>query len=336
MNIIRVLFTGHIEWRIHKDDPPLFPLSSLPGLSLVNPLLYPELGVNEDIYHYPFSTIALYEDSILLKTGTLFFTSPSAEDEAHEILFSYLPDLLMSLRLVSKQVGLARIYGGGSDNFLSQGTALPDLHFPDSDPNSSRHVANYRLNAAVTTKHLEQADNNILHHRLPIYSMALLDAVHAFFDRDDRRTIIYAAMSIELISENKLGNPTGKGPRKETTIAKRLHRQAMELLGRSLQQDNLTLYQTAEKLYRTRNKLVHKGSILATDDLFQIDGLEARMTGKDAMAAIRCASEVFRWFGETDNFVPKKGNQVVSVPVGAYPLEGPFPKILPRLYYGDE
>lgn len=335
MRIVVAKLTGLIECNIHKDDPPLFPLQSLPGWTLINPLLYLELGVNDNPFDHPFSTVALYNNSVILKTGALLFTSPLPDTEAFITLTSYLPEFLAALRLVSKQVELARIhYGGGP--LLPQETTLPDLHFPDPVPNSTLYFQNLRIQAAITRKHIEQADNNILNKYFPVYSMVLLDAVHAFLDRDDRRTIIYAAMSIEIIAEKKIyeaGNPKKKGLPGESTIEKRLHRQALETLGRSLLQDNPSLYQMVEKLYRTRNKLVHVGSIPATDDFFQIDSIEARTMGKDALTALRCANDIFQWFGETDNFIPPRGFEIVQEPEGGQTLEGPSPKMLPRLFY---
>src|SRR5713226_5117136 len=82
MNIVEARFSGLIECNIHKDDPSLFPLQSLPGWALINPLLYVELGVNANPFGFPFSTVALYNDLVFLKTGTLLFTCPLTDEEA--------------------------------------------------------------------------------------------------------------------------------------------------------------------------------------------------------------------------------------------------------------
>ncbi len=145
-------------------------------------------------------------------------------------------------------------------------------------------------------------------------------------------------MSVELIAERKLyeaGKPKGKGPPRESTVERLLHRQSLEMLGRSLRQDNPSLYLMIEKLYRTRNRLVHVGQVPASDEFFQIDSIEAKVLGKDALFAIRYANEVFKWFGEDDDFIPKPGHIVVSFPMGGQPVLPLFPMPLPRIGYAE-
>jgi hypothetical protein len=238
----------------------------------------------------------------------------------------YFPDFLSSLRLVSKQVELARIHYGGH-TLSAQEKTLPDLHFPDPAPNNSFYISNYRLQIAITMKQVKQADSNVVNGYFPVHRMILLDAILAFLDRDDRRAIIYTAISVELISEKKIyeaGKPRGKGPPRESTVERLLHRQSLEVLGQSLLQDNPPLYQMIEKLYRTRNKLVHGGRLPDSDEFFQIDSIEARALGKDALFAIRYTNEVFKWFGEEDDFIPMPGHIIVSLPMGGHHVISPF------------
>ncbi len=103
--------------------------------------------------------------------------------------------------------------------------------------------------------HVKQADSYVVNGYFPVHSMTLLDAILAFLDRDDRRAIIYAAMSVELIAEKKIyeaGKPKTKGRLRESTVERPLHRQSLKVIGRPLRQDNLPLYEMVEKLYRTR------------------------------------------------------------------------------------
>jgi hypothetical protein len=332
MQVLEVSLTGLVEWNIHKSDPPFIPLESLPGWSLINPLFYPELV--SDTNHSPYWTEALYNDAVLLKTNAVLLTNHQTIDSDTRIfLGSYFPDFLSSLHLVSKQAELARIHYGG--DFLSaEEKAVPELHFPDPASNNSFSISNYRLQTAITMKHVKQADSNIVNGYFPVHAMMLLGAILAFLDRDDRRAIIYAAMAVELIAERKIyeaGKPKRKGPSGESTVKRLLHRQALEVLGRSVLQDNPPLYQMIEKLYRTRNRLVHGGHMPASDEFFQIDSIEARVLGKDALFAIRYANEVFKWFGEEDDFIPKPGHTIVPFPLGGHHVLSPFPMLLPRL-----
>ncbi len=336
MQILEVSLSGLIEWNIHKSDPPFISLESLPGWSLINPLLYPELLSENN--QSPFWMEALYNDEVLLKTNTVLLTNHQTIDiNTLTFLFSYFPDFLSSLRLASKQVELARIHYGGC-SLSPQEKTLPDLHFPDPVPNNSLYISSYRLQTAVTMNHIKQADSNIVKGYFPVHGMMLLDAILAFLDRDDRRTIIYAAMSVELISEKKIhesGKPKRKGRQGESTVERLLHRQSLEVLGKSLLQDNPSLYQMIEKLYRTRNKLVHGGQLPTSDEFFQIESIEAKVMGKEALFVIRYANEVFKWFGEEDDFIPKPRHIEVLFPMGGQFVLSPFPTPLPRLGFAE-
>ncbi len=336
MHVLEVSLSGLADWSIHKSDSPSIPLESLPGWSLINPLLYPELLSESN--PTTFWMEALYNNAVLLKTNAVLLTTQQTVDnDAHRLLSTYFPDFLISLRLVSKQVELGRILYGGH-HYSGQEKMLPELHFPDPVPNNSKTMSNYHLQTAITMKHVKQADSDMIHNYFPVHSMILLDAILAFIDRDDRRTIIYSAMSIEVIAEKKLekaGKPKRKGSSGRSTVERLLHNQSLEVLGRSLRQDNPSLYQMIEKLYRTRNKLVHEGRVLISDDFFQIDSIEAKVLGKEALFAIRCANEVFKWFGEEADFVPIPGRVEVSFPIGGHNVFPPFPVPLPRLGYAE-
>lgn len=331
MNIFEVEFGGLLEWRLEKEDPPSFPLHSLPGWTLLNPLLYPDLGISMET-SYPFGTYALVKQSVLLKTGALLFQCPDSITELSDAFMTltlrYLPDFLVALRLASKQVAMARVHPGGG-RFVPERTPLPDLHFPEPQIDQQFSVQNYRLTTAITRRHVEQADEMLLKRQIPASRLVLLDAVHAFIDRDDRRTILYAAMAIEILAETKLGPLKGKGRIGESTIEKRLHRQALQVLGRSLQHENPDLYRHVEKLYRTRNALVHVGNVPSDGDYLQVTGDE----GHDALFALHYATHVFRWFGVVDHFLPERGVEIAQLPVGGlHPLlDEAFPKPLPRL-----
>ncbi len=178
MQVLEVSLSGLVEWNIHKSDPSFLPLESLLGWSLINPLLYPKLASdnNRSLYW----TEALYNDAVTLKTNAMFIaTHQIIDNDTHRFLFSYFPDFLSSLRLVSKQVELARIHYGGAF-FSSQEKTLPELHFPDPAPNNSLYISNYRLQTAITMKHVKQVDSNIVNGFFPVHSMMLLDAILAF------------------------------------------------------------------------------------------------------------------------------------------------------------
>lgn len=202
MRVIEAHVSGPIAWSIHKDDPPSVPLQSLADWSLLNPLLYPELLSGMSVT--PYWTVALHNDAVLLKTNALLFTYPKTteSDKAHEEIFYYLQDFLLHLRLVSKQVDLARVQYVGSTTQPEEKTLL-ELRFPEPQPDSNIYMQNYRLQRAIT-KNVEQVESNIVNSYLLAYRMVLLDAVLAFLNRDDRRAFLYAAMAVEILSEKKI------------------------------------------------------------------------------------------------------------------------------------
>lgn len=80
---------------------------------------------------------------------------------------------------------------------------------------------------------------------------------------------------------------------------------------------------------------MHEGHVPASDEFFQIESIEARVLGKDALFAIRCTNEIFQWFGEQDDFVPKPSHIVTSFPLGWKAMLPPFPIPLPRLGFAE-
>ena len=161
-----------------------------------------------------------------------------------------------------------------------------------------------------------------------MFADVLLDAVLAFLDRDDRRTILYATMAIEIIAKTKLhaaNQPTQRVPRGQQSIEWLLHHRSLVVLGRSLQHDQPRLYQLAQRVYRTRNQIVHEGSSLGAANVLPEDG-------EGAFYALECASAIFAWYGEPGEYVPTSGFVAAQVPIGHVLDPRRFPYLLPRTY----
>jgi hypothetical protein len=84
----------------------------------------------------------------------------------------------------------------------------------------------------------------------------------------------------------------------KTDFAQLLHERPLYLLNKSLLIDNEPLYQNARKLYRTRNKIVHRGEPSPEEETSHFSLNQA-----DARTAIECAIEVFKWFDEHDEYM---------------------------------
>ena len=59
-----------------------------------------------------------------------------------------------------------------------------------------------------------------------------------------------------------------------------------------------SLYQKALRLYRTRNKIVHRGELPSADE-----GSLFKINESGAKEAMNCAKEVIKWFGVTEDYI---------------------------------
>ncbi|MCL4872270.1 MAG: hypothetical protein KJ063_25195 [Anaerolineae bacterium] len=351
MRIFEILLTGEIHWKIHRNDPEKQNLLSLPGCFFVNPLLYSKftfpqpgiriraLGITTDMVIVSTSGIVLGTnlDSIDISSIPFEFeqvkfikleNSPDSDDSDISIVPVYSERLTVSLRQASKQVDIPKSL---VSFHLAECTELPKLDFPRKITDSVNLLQKYIWDTAASWNHLLIADAEIVNLATPIYEKLLLDAIHAFRDRDYRRALLYAAISIESLTATKLdgiyadvtqgristkdlrvisstqkgGIPVLKDPVYEFLFekgkfAERLHQIPLYLTGKSLFVENEALYQKAIKLYRTRNKIAHLGEPPSGEQSY------FEMNEEDGIAAIECAIEIMQWFGEQTNFpLPK-------------------------------
>jgi len=330
-----VVLLSESRWNIHKNDPVTHAIQSLPGWFFINPLVYLE-------FHEPFRaehTIskpyisAILDNQAIISTDRLMFL---IQDEIlpENIISeagSEISRLLANLRYISKQFYLRTEVRAVSivsqEKEISQ---LPRLRFPMISRHHSKvFMRQYLVDTAITWKHLEIASTIPSNFTSPIFDIILLDAINARADGDYRKTILYSAMSVEIIAATKLdeaydaiiqqgddradlrmisipqagGQTSVKDPvydylSNKSDFAQLLHERPLYLLKRSLCVDNQQLYQTALKLYRSRNKIVHRGEPPGGEQMSYFG-----INQPDALTAIECAIEIFKWFGEPDKYV---------------------------------
>ena len=315
VRIVEMLLTDDAWWRIGRDDPALHELQALPGWSFINPLVYPAVA---DTGHYRLD--ALVDDTVLIETNVLAFQT-AGEDEEFLRLSDFTSRLMAHLRYLSKQAELGRaLFGGGHSS--PRPRVVPSPLFPAAKPDNSQWVMNYRVNTAITWAQVQQADAAMLRGEPPLAAGVLLDAVLASMDHDDRRTILYAAMAVEILATTKL--QVTRTPR--GAVAYLFDHQPLKVLGRSLRQEDPSLYAQIGRLYRTRNHIAHGGMAPVRPDL-----LPPR--GEGAYLALECANAVFRWFGELGDYVPAHGGVPALVPEGWVLEVRGYPGILPGPYW---
>lgn len=330
MRVVELVMTDSVRWRIRRDDPAFLALQTLPGWRFINPLSLPLLSRDVQSGGGRYRLEGIVDDSIVIETNMLLLGGPDENVPSETVTLlmqDIVPQLLSHLRYQSKQTSIVRAHLGGA-HVGPDPLSVPAPMFPSAKPGESLWMHNYDLNTAITWEQLSQANQAMAFGAPPLFADVLLDAVLAFLDRDDRRTILYATMAIEIIAKTKLhaaDQPTPRVPNRQQSIEWLLHERSQAVLGRSLQRDQPRVYQLAQRVYRTRNQLVHEGMSLASSDTLPADG-------EGAFYALECADATFSWFGEQGNYLPSHGHVVAEVPVG-YVLDiGRFPYMLPRAY----
>lgn len=110
------------------------------------------------------------------------------------------------------------------------------------------------------------------------------------------------AAHLRLVTIPLAGGPVVKDPiydylKQRDDFSAWLHERPLYVTGRSLRLENEPLYQKAFKLYKTRNKLVHRGIVpeSGTNDYY-------RLEDEDVMEALATAAEVVQWFGSGKDY----------------------------------
>lgn len=250
-----------------------------------------------------------------------------------EIIYEYMLRFLPNLKQSSKQVTMKQ------DVIQIQVIELhklPNVIFPQPPEKkniSESLIKKYIVDTKATWQNIFEADDNVIVQKTPVYEKLLLDAIHAYDVKDYRRTLLYSAISLETLAATKLDevyesfiqdadfkeqlrivpfpqkkgdiifkDPVYKMLRERARFLELLHEVALYILGKSLLLENHTLYQKAEKIYKTRNKIAHLGE--ANNDNQGI----FHMNSEDTLQAIESTIDIFRWFGVTTDFpIPKLG-----------------------------
>jgi hypothetical protein len=317
-------YAGRISWKLNEDDPPLFPLGTTTAWSLLNPLLYSRLHQPISNHFEHFAPHRYYG----LTSGIVLATDNDAAIEAHK---SGRPgeDLLIAESLRTRLRHLARQATIPTSEPLVHGyfemDKLPTFQAGILAPEGYT-VQRYWFATAITAEHLRAAALS-LEAVSPTHELLLLDAIAAHRGSDYRKAVLYAAMSAEVVFGTVIdeayqqivasGNDPrfriivlplagGKSIQKDPIYEKLrarsdfnalIHELALYILGRSLLMEDQGLYQSAKRLYHTRNKLAHIGE-LPEDDANPLYTLDS----KGALAAIATSVLLLKWLGQPADF----------------------------------
>lgn len=325
--LINVQLANGIYWRIRKSDPDRYYFRNIKFWSLVNPLLYPFLLPT--LEKRIFRAVGMYKSSALIETSTLVFASPhnTIDESIEDLLQTRLSDRLESISQFLERLRLASNQASISRNSIGISVAehvhdrFPTILFPRITRKKGAFATRIALETAINWSDLKSADNQTASPTEQTYNATLLDAIQAYNSGDYRTAILYSAITIEITSriildekykeliKSEANNQTlrivnipqggGKTIRKDPVFEfmmegdhflKLIHQIPLYLIGRSLLFEKESLYQKAHKLYSTRNKIVHQGSVTPSEKTLPINR-------KGALEAIECAIAIMEWFG---------------------------------------
>lgn len=348
MLLARFQFRSPISWKFNVGDRYLFPLPEAKQWALLSPLLYSQLPASSPEIHCDQIAPGKYfimTHEVVLGTEDDQIIAEFKQSEAHGTIPLKLPETIEKALVRLRHAGGQATIPNFSSLFMCTLTELDTLPTHDSSAiPQSRHsmVQEYWWRTALTPEHIGATTSSSVNFSPPTHEVLFLDAVAAHREGDFRKTILYAAMSMEVVFgsvidktyENIIAAPqdqrfrvieralAGGSSVVKDPVYERLRRcdfsvlineLTLYTLARSLLVENESLYQQAKRLYSTRNKLAHSG-VLDENESNETYALD----NDGSMAALETASNLFAWLGERSDFpLPKSSfvtirNEVTS------------------------
>lgn len=318
MNKLLVRYNGSLKFRLKSNSPKSLILKSFHGNRLINPLYYHEFQKAEEM------VVCKFHDDIYIKISFLIFEilNPKMDEDWREIeAGQFFPEFVKYLRWLTTETSVNHLeefkIGVKIENFK-----LKKLNITHTIEENQKLNMN-DFTSLINTSTLRNIDKLILNKvEIPVYEDLLIDAKRQLERKDFRKAILFAVMAIESMLTSKydekyseikngkhnknkfrvismqtkngniLKDPIYEKLIKRSNFENLLHEIPLYIIEKSLLLEDQKLYQSALKLYRTRNKIVHKGVI--PDDNNK-NFLPNKMIG--AFEAYRIMIHIFRWMG---------------------------------------
>lgn len=307
-----IIQTSIIEWKISKRFPSELPLLSRKGLSFLNPAKYLNAYTELNFTRNPL----LFKNDLLLTTNGIIFSDKNPSEANFPDLIYLIQDFLKYLKIESLQSAI------NPNSYVS--SMMYADHIKKGTINMRKTPAfgtqAHRFYSAITWNNIVQADKKLSANiETPVYEKILLDCHEALKLYEFDKAILFSAIAIESLLANHYDNaynmqlktakknnklriittgkavkhdPILKALKERSDFKKLLHHIPLYLLGKSILQENEPLYANLIKLYTTRNKIVHWGQSLETDEKETIP-----LNAKGANMAFALALDVFNWVG---------------------------------------
>lgn len=326
MLVLQVELQGKIVWAVRPDDPLLIPLESMPGFSLLNPAVYPELEDAAAAGRASRATATFVSDGFYYFISWGFFLVSHDDFDPQRLLLDFtmheIPAFIAHVRAASKQASLSRKLSsvGPVNVTLPRAIVLPY-------PGAPCLTESWHLRTAVRAEHIERAGRHPLSARPPSHDTLLLDAIDALHQEDFATAFLLAAISMDHLVNMQAelafaaclqqqegtnlsiiipaSTPRAEREQREELLSDLLmnNRRFQDVLkkvlpaltGKSLPIEDKTLYDNACRVYQVRNSVVHK-KLAFRDDTPRTAGVD------EAILAINTAVRLVEWFGIPANY----------------------------------
>ena len=325
MHVWIIVLDGTAWWYLEEKGPAKFPLGSRPGWSLLNPLLYPHVRLNESLArHNVFHGPRENRRAAVIASNILCLESPLPK-QGFEFLDNELAWMLRQLRYVSRYARFPRTWQSAGVEEVDEETLFETCLASDR---KSGAIGGFNLDAAITEEMIQGFAQLAADYKPPVYAELLLDAIEAHSLSDFKKSILYATIAAETLAATILDehykrvlarqpsisqylvvelSDSAGGVRRcdpvydalrtspRSQMRRLLHELPLYVLGRSLLVENKVLYDSIVSLYKARNEIAHLGES-------EVHGYSWSSGYKPTADAIRSVARLFEWFGESGRY----------------------------------
>jgi hypothetical protein len=207
MLLARFQFRAFISWKFNASDPSLFTLPEASEWALLSPLLYPQLSSPSSEMHCNAIAPGRY---FIMTTEIVLATENDQIIEAYRHARAVrLGGLPLNLEEIFGKLVLRLRHAGGQATIPNYKSLMicgfdeisgPPIYAPLAVPMSKdTMVQDYWWRTAITAEHLRAQATPSTSFIPPTHEVLFLDAVAAHRDGDYRRTILYAAISTQVV-----------------------------------------------------------------------------------------------------------------------------------------
>ncbi len=324
MEFFTVRIQTDIAWLIEERGPLEVILTHYPGWSVLTPAALEHRDADRRT-----SPVQVNQNQYMFFSNYIVFAyrgEPVSCSGSHVVALAQ--KVIARLRYVSGQFlissNIELFIDTPSKDALTRSEMAPFLKL---NAKGQYMLSDFEFRSALTYSFVQKAAALPDDFDVPVHNQILSDALSAHVESDYRRSILYSCMAIESLALEKLdsaydsvmqerstdhrvvcfpaagGKDAWKDPIYELLRARDdfkhlLHEQPLYLIKRSLLREDKDLYDDAIRLYRTRNKLVHRGSPPLEKEYLPL-------TVGGSKSALLIAIKVVRWLGDDSlYFVP--------------------------------